>query len=708
MSTMKTEMNADKKKKRILKTEPVIEQKKAKVHDGTSSKEYEVSLFHAEEEEAEKRNAESDVEKFKASCNEIRDAMQDIHTIKKKPKLDTEEMEVRKMDVCLQFASLKKLNRLAHFRCRKAREGTNEAKQRIEKYHLQLQNLLYEAMHLQKEITKCLEFKSKHEEIELVPTDDFYRDAPEDVSRQEVTGSDPHQQMLARLEWELEQRKQLAGKLKEAQTSREKISQEIQKKEDYLDTLQPKLSSILEATRPVQNYLKMPYDEVREQQQTARHLPLPLYVLYMQASAYQQACDKFLKVTIEGDVNAAKSFDLEVQEPDDDTDSDQDAEEQEKRNSKRRRKTVESRLKEKQQRVIRKHPLSVILEITGKDGSVLLLTFWFLPILHIITVGVKVVASKDVSTNSITGGDLLSAHSVLDELYPGDHGETTPSPANQYELGRYGMGEFGQYVGMVGRPYMWAQWLGGLQFLSTADSDGGGASTSGAGGGCCVSVRARTSVSATYMQQTIKRLRQRLKSRLGLLRQLVSLEQGIVPLSGPLVKKFPAKVVSRLLSWKRVTYSDLEVLPHARRLIDNGFVSRNDLLFCAVLERGSAKLTAHVVVSVDYPEVAPLFLTSIAWQSLRTALTDNHVKELEEEVNLHHGELVEDRGQDQLLAAQLVRLLVDFDVYLETEVLDVSAPVEIPKEKVIPRVYRGPGRSKPYKYVPELGVFTQR
>ena len=38
----------------------------------------------------------------------------------------------------------------------------------------------------------------------------------------------------------------LAGKLKEAQTSKEKISQEIQKKEDYLDTLQPKLSSILE------------------------------------------------------------------------------------------------------------------------------------------------------------------------------------------------------------------------------------------------------------------------------------------------------------------------------------------------------------------------------------------------------------------------------------------------------------------------------
>ena len=62
-----------------------------------------------------------------------------------------------------------------------------------------------------------------------------------------------------------------------------------------------------------------------------------------------------------------------------------------------------------------------------------------------------------------------------------------------------------------------------------------------------------------------------------------------MPLSGAVVKRFPAKIVSRLLSWKRVTYSDLEVLPHAKRLIEGGFVSRNDMLFCAMLERGSGK-----------------------------------------------------------------------------------------------------------------------
>ena len=70
-------------------------------------------------------------------------------------------------------------------------------------------------------------------------------------------------------------------------------------------------------------------------------------------------------------------------------------------------------------------------------------------------------------------------------------------------------------------------------------------------------------------------------------------EQGLVPLSGAVVKRFPAKIVSRLLSWKRVTYSDIEVLPHAKRLIEGGFISRNDMLFCAVLERGSGRSSSY-------------------------------------------------------------------------------------------------------------------
>ena len=49
--------------------------------------------------------------------------------------------------------------------------------------------------------------RSKHEEIDLVSLEEFYKEAPPDISKAEVTMGDPHQQTLARLDWELEQRK---------------------------------------------------------------------------------------------------------------------------------------------------------------------------------------------------------------------------------------------------------------------------------------------------------------------------------------------------------------------------------------------------------------------------------------------------------------------------------------------------------------------
>lgn len=57
------------------------------------------------------------------------------------------------------FAGLKKLNRLSHLYCKDAREQTHEQKLEVDDIHLQLQNLVYESMHLKREIKNCLEFK---------------------------------------------------------------------------------------------------------------------------------------------------------------------------------------------------------------------------------------------------------------------------------------------------------------------------------------------------------------------------------------------------------------------------------------------------------------------------------------------------------------------------------------------------------------------
>lgn len=66
-------------------------------------------------------------------------------------------------------------------------------------------------------------------------------------------------------------------------------------------------------------------------------------------------------------------------------------------------------------------------------------------------------------------------------------------------------------------------------------------------------------------------------------------ERGVVPLSGAVVKKFPPKITSHLVSWKRVTYEDVSVLPHVSNLITAGLVKQNDMVFTAVLERRSGQ-----------------------------------------------------------------------------------------------------------------------
>ncbi|GFR89807.1 THO complex subunit 5-like protein [Elysia marginata] len=448
---------------------------------------------------------------------------------------------------------------------------------------------------------------------------------------------------------------------------------------------------------------------------------------------------KHLKVSIQGDVDSAKSLTSFTFEPEDESDSDQ--EDQDKPDSKRRRKSQETRKLEKKNRVLKKHPLCVVLELLSGGDADLQLTFYYCLALNIITVDVKVASEAKLKTSCVSGGDLLSPDQILDELYPGDHGNESPNVANHYELKRHGLQEMSTYIPLIGRPYLWCQWMGGLQFLKREVDKSGQDAGSDEGDkedSSLTTVRAKHSVSAANMQRTITLLRERMRARLCLLEQLSSLERGIIPISTELLKMYPAKINSHLSSWKRSTFEDLSQLPQASRFITAGLVRESDSVFVASIDRGSAKLTAHVVLTANCPQVAPLFVLDIVYHSHRTALLDVHVKEMEEEVNLHYPELIlvpalteskpapgstsssltarqgrrelaHAKARDQLLPGQVQRLLMCLDVYLETDTPASSAvPLEIPQEKMMPRTSRGPSRAKPYKYVPELGIFTHR
>ncbi|XP_018596428.1 THO complex subunit 5 homolog isoform X2 [Scleropages formosus] len=688
---------AKKRKPKVIRSEGGTPEGKRGRADGEPAVQ-DVRLYN-EEVELEGRDPTQDYDLYKCTCESLARLMAEIHELKVAGAKDgCVEIEERRMQGCIHFMTLKKLNRLAHMRLKRGRDQTHEAKQRVDALHLQLQNLLYEVMHLQKEISKCLEFKSKHEEIELVSVDEFFKEAPPEISRPHLTKEDPHQLTLARLDWELEQRKRLAEKYKDSLASKEKILKNIEVKKEYLSSLQPGLNAIMQASLPVQEYLSMPFEQVQKQNEVARHLPPPLYVLLVQANAYSQACDKNISVSVSGDVDEAKALSKPPEDSQDD-ESDSDTED-EPQNTKRRRPTLGVQLDDKRREMLKRHPLSLCVDLKCKgfgvpavapaavrkggcpaaalgfpvtgcsltapdapftDGNVLHLHFYYLMNLNIMTVKAKVSTATDL-VGAVSAGELLNPDTLLSCLYADDQGMETPNPANRYQFDKVGITTFGDYVGEMGHPYIWVQNLGGLQFPSDRPE----------------AVSGGKSLSASHMESTMKLLQGRLQSRLALHKQFSSLEHSIVPVSSECQHLFPAKVVSRLTRWTTITHQEYMDLPYTQHVTRAGLAQDTDLYFLAVVERGTGQCCMH--------------------------------QAMESEVNVFRAELQGPRPGYQLLTNQLQRLCLCLDVYLETERQDdsVEGPREFPREKMCLRTVRGPNRLKPFKYNHPQGFFSHR
>uniref|UniRef100_A0A674F437 THO complex 5 n=1 Tax=Salmo trutta TaxID=8032 RepID=A0A674F437_SALTR len=575
------------------------------------------------------------------------------------------EVEEKRMQSCIHFMSLKKLNRLAHMRLKRGRDQTHEGKQRVDVLHLQLQNLLYEVMHLQKEISKCLEFKS-FESIQY-------------VNSHFSLGT----LCMCRL----------AEQYKESLSSKEKIQKGIEVKKEHLSSLQPGLNAIMQASLPVQEYLSMPFEQTQRQTEIARHLPPSLYVLLVQASAYGQACDKSLSVSISGDVDEAKALSKPPEDSQDDDSGDSDAEEEQEK-TKRRRPTTGGQLDDKRREMLKRHPLSLCLDLKCKDGSVLHLFNYYLMNLNIMTVKAKVSTATDL-TGAISAGELLNSDTLLNCLYANDQGRETPNPANRYQFDKVGISSFGDYVAELGHPYLWVQSLGGLQFPSDAPE---------------VCVWVALSLSASHMESTMKLLRGRVQSRLALHKQFSSLEHSIVPVSTECQHLFPAKVLSRLARWTTMSHQEYTNLSFTQHVSDAGLARETDLFFMAVVERGTARLQAAVVLNPRYPEISPLFALSLSWKGECSGRTDDNLRAMESEVNVFKSELQGPRPGHQLLTNQVARLCVCLDVYLETDGQDdsVEGPREFLREKMCLRTVRGPNRLKPFKYNHPQGFFSHR
>lgn len=85
---------------------------------------------------------------------------------------------------------------------------------------------------------------------------------------------------------------------------------------------------------------------------------------------------------------------------------------------------------------------------------------------------------------------------------------------------------------------------------------------------------------------------------------------------------FPSKIVSRLTSWKRSTYEDFAVLPHAQALVDDEVVEQSDIFFTAVIERGSGIFMSNLYCFFVFIKicVTVLFLYDVGFKRSSTGI----------------------------------------------------------------------------------------
>lgn len=651
---------------------------------------YENVIRH-EEQEAHRRSADKDKTMFYQTCSELKKIFEEIAALKKdNTEKSNQEIIEKRIQGSLIFVALKKLNRLDKIRLRAGRDALHKEKLRVDSNRLQLQNLLYEANHLKREVQRCYQFKSQDEEIDLVSEEEFYKNAPESISRPQKTKSDEHARRLARLDWELHERKELSALCKKLSIAKQDASKDIGLKAERLNSLAPCLEALLKATRPLQIALEMDIEKEWEVQKSARLLSRPLYLVYANVSAYAEACDSSITTTIEGDEDEAKILDDEdkCDDRDDDDNQESDNEDLEPGNRKvhHKRYSKNETIEIRRKNLLKPHPLSVSLTI-NKDSphGQIIITLRYFPGLGFVTAKPTI----EINNTGVAAGEVISTENILSCIYADDFGENSPNPKTKYQIEEYHMNEAELLAYLneqnFGKPYKWAQRFCGIDFVPDKPSTSRSSFFS-------------DTVSYELAQESVpsivKHLKSRWQARLGLYKQIYALENKNIDLSSDVIDVAPARISSSLVQWLSTTWEEYSSSLSTQRFIEENLVTSHDLFYRAVITRGSAKLECLVCISSDFPNTTPIWNLNLCWNGKHNAINNAAIREMEHWVN----SISTAKTKSCILSAQLRRAMSGFDIFLETEGPFYS-PAEFTQDKTFLKAFRGRQRSRPYKIV---------
>ncbi|KAL3494832.1 phosphatidylinositol-glycan biosynthesis class S protein-domain-containing protein [Aspergillus germanicus] len=138
------------------------------------------------------------------------------------------------------LAQLRGQSRDAIFRVRDTKQRTAEARQEIDRLHLQLQNLYYEQRHLTGEIAACESYDHKYRSLPLIPVEEFLELHPEHRE------SDEHELMVARINHEHAEREKLEQARQELLKRKQALITENNKRKDDLASLDQDLERFID------------------------------------------------------------------------------------------------------------------------------------------------------------------------------------------------------------------------------------------------------------------------------------------------------------------------------------------------------------------------------------------------------------------------------------------------------------------------------
>ncbi|KAJ5072409.1 fms interacting protein [Anaeramoeba ignava] len=378
----------------------------------------------------------------------------------------------------LLLASLKEQNRESNLRVDSKRKKIQKLQELMELMDSDLLKNLYKKLEIKQEI-KAISKTIENPKIQLIPKEQFIQDKQKEKESESETDlkkleeKDPHQFLMNRFEYELQEREKHNKYLKNLNEKVENIKKENSRKKVFLNDLQTKLKTLIDISIPIQEFLQIPITEkIQQYNNIACFLSSPLYTLFQSLDSSKEHLQTQIQTEIIGDPQKAKKFSKKhfkaldklnstINSMDSLEEGEVKPEFANKSTNPKEKIPFQVENSSIQKNIFKAYPLKLHLKINCNQDEHLLIEFTHFVFLKIVTM--KIIQSPFKNENENENEKLLmkNFNSILfSNLFPNDDGNNLPPESESLLI--HAKQEYFD-IGKYGKPYLWLQWICGIQ-----------------------------------------------------------------------------------------------------------------------------------------------------------------------------------------------------------------------------------------------------